>query len=151
MAGKRSGKVVDPNINIPKAPVKKSAKKVDCDCDQRWKDRNPYGCDKKFCDWRDLEYTQEAILLRIKTETKIIDDIKKNVIAGKNVNEKELIHVVDITKGLQIMADALVEDFKMTEDEIKKQVGFKKDSLGNKMKLAMRMAQFKTQRGRQKK
>ena len=59
---------------------------------------------------------------------------------------KDVALVMDLSIGMTIMTKALTEEFGMTEDEVKNEVGIKKMSMLQKAKLASKMAQFKMMR-----
>jgi hypothetical protein len=118
-----------------------------------WCKFNPYGCDNDTCDFRTLEFQKIDILERMKSEVKIIDDVKSRLYAlgDDQPSEEEIGGMFDRVKALDIMSKALQSDFGMTEEEVKVQAGFdkkKKIKMGSKLRLITKLAKMKRQRGK---
>lgn len=119
-----------------------------------WCKYNP-GCGdpKVECDFKSLPYEKDAIIKRLIKEREWIDSVKLQVLDGvysKDSVEEAIAGVVDRSKGMQIMVDRLVADFRMDEGEVKRAVGFKKDSFLVKMQLSAKIAQMRKSRGKPK-
>jgi len=117
-----------------------------------WCKFNSYGCDNDTCDFRTLEFQKPDIIARMKSEMKIIDDVKTRLIEGDDQPaEEEIAGMFDRVKALDIMSKALQTDFGMTEEEVKVQAGFdkkKKVKLGSKLRLIRKLSSMKKARGK---
>jgi len=118
-------------------------------------------CNKEDCDFKDLKYEKEEILLRLKKEKEHVDSLKEKVgdLNSKGFDEdsvKNLMTILDIAKGMQIMIDRLCIDFGMTEKEIKDIVDLNKKNENEKMsyiqraKVALKMRKLLNARSKKK-
>ena len=106
-------------------------------------------CGLDDCDFKKLPFKKDAIVERMKREADHVIEVR-NRLADKELDEdqirKDVALVMDLSIGMTIMTKALTEEFGMTEDEVKNEVGIKKMSMLQKAKLASKMAQFKMMR-----
>jgi hypothetical protein len=101
---------------------------------------------KKNCDFRTLAYNEDAIIERMQQE---MIHLKADQTALKSRASEEGVRLMlDRVAGMQIMMSRLQEDFGMSEEEIRKKVGWEKKSTVEKAKVAAMLGMLKKTRGR---
>lgn len=112
-----------------------------------WCKHNPYSCDKTNCDFKSLAFNKEAILIRLKEESKKINTYKQQIVSGKMTQEegeKIFADILDVIEGIKIMSAVAQKEFGATEDELK--AAMEKSEV-SKVSLAMKALQMKRNRG----
>ena len=100
------------------------------------------------CDFKDLEYTKEAILERIRLESINMDQLKRTVVNLKDKSEAEAIfsRIADKIAGMKIMTNRLSVDFGVPLEEVGKLIKstVKRDPITDaRIALALARARFK--------
>jgi hypothetical protein len=107
-----------------------------------WCEYNPK-CDRdKTCDFRSLKMQKKDILERIKFEKTFVDKAKETLLKDRQhmkIAQKDIAELMDKLAGISIMTKVLQEKFKMTEEQVREECGFKALSLLQKARLAMIM------------
>jgi hypothetical protein len=104
---------------------------------------------EQACDFRTLKYEKDAILVRLNEENVKHNtdmDVLLKVELQADVETRMIRDIFDRLSGMQLMVERLKADFGMSDDEIKKQGGFRELNLIQKAKLAMKMQMFKKTR-----
>lgn len=119
-----------------------------------WCKYNPHGCDNDTCDFKTLPFTKIDTLNRLKKEATRVGELRDEITNSKNINalsEKKMGELVDLIKAMEIMSKVLTQEFKVSEEELKKELGVdvkKKMSWGQKAKLMAKVALMKKTRGK---
>jgi hypothetical protein len=117
--------------------------------------RNP-GCENeefhKSCDFRELPYEKEAILVRLKFEWSEIQRIRVLLVNEKyrEVAEKMARDVMDKSQAVQVMMVALKEDFKMRQGEVLRELKIERPGVIESVKLMAKLQKMKRERGGQR-
>ena len=112
-----------------------------------WCKFNSYRCSedesKSSCDFRNLPYEKDVILARLKLEACHVQSIKERILVGSENIGEATSTLVDLIKGMQIMVDRLVVDFRMSGEEVRKEVGFGKDTFIQKARIAFELGKLR--------
>jgi hypothetical protein len=80
----------------------------------------------------------------MKTEKDLLEKMKEKLDVG---DEELLRDLFDKLAGLTIMTNVLIEEFKMSKEEVRDAVGFKETSWADKLKLMTKVKLMQKKRG----
>lgn len=117
-----------------------------------WCKYNPHGCDNDSCDFKTLPFNKVDALERLKKEATRVGELRDKMVGSiDSLAEEEIGELIDLIKAMDIMSKVLTMEFKVDEEELKKELGVdlkKKMSWGQKAKFLARVALMKKNRGR---
>ena len=119
-----------------------------------WCKYNPHGCDNDTCDFKTLPFNKVDTFDRLKKEATRVGELRDEIANARSIDglsEEKISELVDLIKAIEIMSKVLTQEFKVSEEELKEELGVdvkKKMSWGQKAKLIARIALAKKNRGK---
>jgi hypothetical protein len=103
--------------------------------------------ERKKCDFKTLKMDRDAIVERVKKESRVVQRVVAKVKKNGSTDDREVFEAMDRLSGILIMIRVLKERFGMVECEIRKEANLPELSWAEKLQLILKLKSMQKARG----